>query len=471
MTVIRMLILFLFLLFSRHLSAQLILKVVTVPASTPADAELYVAGSFNDWVPADPDYRLERDAAGNYHTQLFVAAGPVAFKITRGSWETVEGGERGGFRSNRKIDYRGGRQVEQLHIQSWEDLDGREAPASTAAANVHILDTAFSMPPLGRRRRIWVYLPPGYDSSSVRYPVLYLHDGQNVFDAATSFAGEWQVDETLNRLAEAEGLSLIAVAVDNGGKHRLDEYSPWINDRYGGGEGADYLQFIVNHLKPYIDSLFRTRPEREHTGILGASMGGLISLYAAIEYQDVFGMAGVLSPALWFSEQCLAHVARRGCRFPLRFYLMAGQQEGRNVVEDLYALGSTLQLAGFEPNRQFVITHPDGDHSEWYWAREFDDVVRWLYTEWLESEAPDRWSSPSLSIRKDSAAPVLEINYPGNTQELQLQLTAPDGQAVLPRIPLADKRLHLHGLSTGSYLSFLYQKNQLLTVQRLEWKE
>lgn len=467
----RTLTILLFLLFTWSLPAQLILKVVTVPAGTPAGAELYAAGSFNDWNPADPDYRLARDAAGNYHTQLFVAAGPVAFKITRGSWERVEGDERGQFRHNRKIDYRGGQQVEQLHIQSWEDLDGREAPASTAAANVQVLDPAFPVPQLDRQRRIWLYLPPGYDTSQARYPVLYLHDGQNVFDASTSFAGEWQADETLNRLASEEGLHLIAVAVDNGGKHRLNEYSPWTNDRYGGGEGADYLRFIVNNLKPYIDSRYRTRPEREYTGILGSSMGGLISLYGAIEYQEVFGLAGILSPALWFSEESLAHVARRGRRHPLRFYLMAGREEGQNVVDDLHALGATLQGAGFEAEQQFVVTHPDGDHSEWYWAREFDDVVRWLYTGWPESEAPDRWPSPSLTIGKDPDAPVLEITYAGNAKELQLQLTAPDGQAVLPRIPLADKRLHLQGLGPGSYLSFLYRKNQLLSVQRLEWKE
>jgi len=452
-------------------SAQLILKVITVPAGTPADADLYVAGSFNNWKPDDPDYRLERDAAGNYHTQLFPPAGPLAFKITRGSWTKVEGDGAGGFRNNRRVDYRGGRQVEQLHIRSWEDLDGQAAPASTAAANVQVLDTAFYMAPLERRRRIWIYLPPGYDTSQARYPVLYLHDGQNVFDAATSFAGEWQADETLNRLAKEDGLRLIAVAIDNGGEHRLNEYSPWLNEQYGGGEGADYLHFIVNHLKPYIDSLYRTRSGREDTGILGASMGGLISLYAAIEYQEVFGMAGILSPALWFSEECLAHAAREGRQHPLRFYLMAGCEEGQNVVDDLHALGQTLQLAGFDKQEQFVVTHADGDHSEWYWAREFEDVVRWLFTDWAESEAADEWRSPHLFLYPERTPPVLQLAGPGIHGDLQVRITTIDGRGALPLQSITQAPLHLSGVAPDIYLSFLYRKDQLLGVQGLEWRQ
>src|SRR5512139_2503958 len=133
-------------------------------------------------------------------------------------------------------------------------------------------------PQLGNTRDIHVYLPPSYRASGRHYPVVYMHDGQNLFDPETSFSGEWGVDETLERLGP-EGVETIVVAIPNMGGARCDEYSPWTDPRAGGGRGDAYLAFIVETLKPRIDLKFRTRREREHTGIMGSSMGGLISLY------------------------------------------------------------------------------------------------------------------------------------------------------------------------------------------------
>ena len=193
--------------------------------------------------------------------------------------------------------------------------------SSTATPSVSILSCAFEMPQLQRSRRVWLYLPPGYDApgNTARYPVLYMHDGQNVFDAATSYVGEWGVDETLDSLAAAGVTAPIVVAVDHGGERRLDEYSPWRNETFRwpgsdpdapaapgpgpGGEGEAYVEFLTTTLKPTIDARFRTLPGRETTGILGSSMGGLISLYAALRHPDVFGRVGVFSPAFWFAPE------------------------------------------------------------------------------------------------------------------------------------------------------------------------
>ena len=135
-------------------------------------------------------------------------------------------------------------------------------------------------PQLGNRRDLLVYLPPSYHRTTRRYPVIYMHDGQNLFDHATSYAGEWGVDETMEMLAHTEGLEAIIVVIPTAGPQRLAEYTPFHDGRLGGGRGDDYLAFIVDTVKPLIDGNFRTLPNRRYTGIMGSSLGGLISLYA-----------------------------------------------------------------------------------------------------------------------------------------------------------------------------------------------
>ena len=193
---------------------------------------------------------------------------------------------------------------------------GQAGPhAHTASPQAQVLDTAFFMPQLGRHRRVWLYLPTDYARQPRRrYPVLYLHDGQNVFDAATAYAGEWGVDETLNRLRASgqDPTGCIVVAVDNGGRYRGDEYIPWANPRLKiGGQGAAYVDFLTFTLKPYIDQHYRTRPDAAHTGIAGSSLGGLISVYAALRYPAVFGCVGAFSPAFWVCNDSLRAYVRQ----------------------------------------------------------------------------------------------------------------------------------------------------------------
>lgn len=233
-----------------------------------------------------------------------------------------------------------------------------------------------TVPQLHRTRRVWVYLPSDYTTSHRRYPVLYLQDGQNVFDEATSFSGEWGVDETLNQ----EKRAAIVVAVDNGGDKRLDEYSPWRNPQYGGGEGREYAAFLVETLKPYIDQHYRTRPGRRHTGIGGSSMGALISVYTALHYPKVYGRVGVFSPALWFAKDSLDRFVRQARpKHTTRFYLMAGAQESETMVPYMAELRDQLHQAGV-PSRQLHYTvQADGKHSEWFWRREFPAAYKWLF--------------------------------------------------------------------------------------------
>ncbi|HEX8832202.1 MAG TPA: alpha/beta hydrolase-fold protein, partial [Longimicrobium sp.] len=288
--------------------AQVTMRV-RMPAVMPADSPVYVAGSFNGWNPGDPGSRLAEGANGEYTITLpETVRGPIEFKFTLGVWERVEVDSAGASIPNRRFVVPAtGAATWRGTVAGWQDPGKIPARKSTRRPTVTVLDTAFPIPQLHRTRRVWVYLPPDYASSSKRYPVLYMHDGQNVFDDSTSGFGEWGVDETLDSLFATGDPGVIVVAVDHGGAKRLDEYSPFINPRHGGGEGDAYVDFLAQTLKPLIDRRYRTRPDRLNTGVAGSSMGGLISLYAALKYPDVFGRAGIFSPSLWFSDRTYAY--------------------------------------------------------------------------------------------------------------------------------------------------------------------
>lgn len=351
---------------------QLTLQIYALPPSTPPNASIFIAGNFNNWNPGDPVYQF-RETNESY-SLTFNNLPPntsIEFKCTQGSWEGVEGNASGEFLPNRVYHYAGGRDTLRLSIESWERKDPQAG--STASPRVKVISTSFDIPQLGRQRRIWIYLPEDYAYSNKRYPVLYMHDGQNLFDRVTSFSGEWQVDETLDRWT---GPACIVVGIDNGGQHRMSEYSPWDN-RYAKGEGPAYADFVVKTLKPFIDKNYRTLKSRRYTGIAGSSMGGLISLYTAIEYQQTFGFAGILSPSLWIDDNWARHIQQKGRKGPLRLYLLAGKGESETIEEEVWRLARTLNQSGFPAARIAVDIDEDGAHAEWYWAREFPGVLRW----------------------------------------------------------------------------------------------
>ena len=379
--------------------AQLTVRV-TVPAGTPADS-VFIAGNFNGWNPGNPAYRLAADASGAYASTLPAdVRGPIEFKFARGSWEKVEVDSAGGGVANRRFTIpAAGAATWSGAVAGWQDPAKIRPVPHSATARVAVLDTAFPIPQLGRTRRVWIYLPKGYATSGRRYPVLYMHDGQNVFDAATSGFGEWGVDETLDSLHAAGARDAIVVAVDHGGTKRLDEYSPWRNARYGGGEGAAYVDFLAHMLKPWIDRRYRTLPDAANTGIAGSSMGGLISLYAGLKYPRVFGRAGVFSPALWFAADSVLAMARRSRPAGQRFYFVTGAHEGDQpevYVNDQRRMIAALQAAGFRVGVQVdSLIRADGTHAEWFWRREFPLAYRRLFDAEPRRTAAPRRRAPS----------------------------------------------------------------------------
>jgi predicted alpha/beta superfamily hydrolase len=249
--------------------------------------------------------------------------------------------------------------------------------ASTAQRNVQVL-APMTIPGLGRERTIRLYLPPGYASSQQRYAVLYMHDGQNLFDAATSFLGEWQVDEALNRLARQRGLRLIVVGIDNGGEDRLQELAPF-DTEHGPAEGDAYLAFIVDVLKPYIDAHYRTLTDRADTAIMGSSLGGLISHYALCRYRDVFGKAALFSPSYWYTPEIYAYSAAHPPRDDARVYFYAGGAEDEHMVGNLERMTRMLQSEGFPHANLRVHVVAAAKHNETAWRAEFPRAIEWLF--------------------------------------------------------------------------------------------
>jgi predicted alpha/beta superfamily hydrolase len=354
----------------------------------------HVAGSFNNWQPAAPGYALARQADGSYQLTLpATVRGAQEFKFTRGSWATGEADAQFQAVANRRAEFGAAPATHTWQVVAWQDQrPGGAASASprphTLTANVRVLTDSFRLPQLpGRTRRVWLYLPPGYASQPTkRYPVVYLQDGQNVFDEATAFAGEWGVDETLNQLAtrQPQATQAIVVAVDNGGPHRLDEYSPWPNAEYKqGGEGGKYTDFLALTLKPFLDAHYRTLPDAAHTAIAGSSMGGLIALYAGLTYPQVFGRVGVFSPALWFAKDSLLAYARRHrpALWASRFYFVAGPAESETMLPLMVEARRQLLSAGVAPSHIRLQAPTDGQHAEWFWRREFGPAYRWLLAE------------------------------------------------------------------------------------------
>jgi len=254
-----------------------------------------------------------------------------------------------------------------------------EIKASTAQANVTLLSEQLAIPGLNRQRQIRIYLPPNYARSEQRYPVLYMHDAQNLFDTATAYAGEWGVDETMNALSKAGKLDLIVVGIDNGGDKRMTELNPWPNAQFGAPEGKEYVDFIVKVLKPLIDQKYRSKPERINTAIMGSSMGGLISHYAINQYPDVFSKAGIYSPSYWISEQAISFIETKPAAKDARIYFATGEIEGGNQVPDVQRAYATLIKAGHPSANASLKIVAGAQHNEQFWRNDFEQAVLWLF--------------------------------------------------------------------------------------------
>jgi len=359
------------------LDAQLKILITGLPYSTPEGDTLFFAGSINGWNPHDPDFMFRKNPlTGLFELNIPQPAASGKFKVTRGSWSSVECRSDGSNIGDRV--YMGESRITEINIEAWHDISGLRR-RSTAGPGVHIFADSFYMPELSRYRKIRVYIPPDYTRSKKKYPVIYMHDGQNAFDEATSYAGEWRVDESLDSLFSNGDKGCIVVAIDNGGDKRLEEYSPWVHSKYGGGVGTAYASFIVNTLKPFVDKHFRTRRDRKNTAIIGSSMGGLISMYTAMTYPEVFGKVGAFSTSYWFSDQIFLLPFGESHKKQMRYFLIAGGKEGDTQTADMDKMCSLLKQTGIRPLNLKCAIFADDGHNEAFWAREFPSAYKWLF--------------------------------------------------------------------------------------------
>ncbi len=246
------------------------------------------------------------------------------------------------------------------------------AQSNSVSKNVSTINLADSNHQ--KSRKIWIYTPTNYTQSKKRYPVLYVHDAQNLFDAQTSYAGEWNIDEKLDSL----NAQVIVVGIEHGNEKRLEELTPYPNEKYGGGKASAYLDFVIHTLKPEIDKNYRTKPDPKHTLIMGSSLGGLVSLYAVMKYPNVFGKAGVFSPSLWFSEQIYTELKALP-EFKAKVYLLCGDHESESMVTDIKRLEYNInEKRCYCLNLNKLKIVPGGQHNEKLWRDAFVKAYLWL---------------------------------------------------------------------------------------------
>ncbi len=228
-------------------------------------------------------------------------------------------------------------------------------------------------------RTVRVLVPSDYSESEKAYPVIYMHDGQNLFNDATAYASEWGVDETLEKINKVHGLQFIVVGIDNAGSERFNEYSPWANLQYGNSKGVEYAKFVVNSIKPFIDSQYRTKPSAENTYMFGSSMGGFISHYFMLKYSDVIANYGIFSPSYWYSESIFTETQKLSQISDVKIYMYMGAQEGPIMTSNFERMDHILNDKVVSNNSNYKnVLNPEGKHTESFWRQEFEKAILWL---------------------------------------------------------------------------------------------
>lgn len=438
-----------FIILIHSVQAQVTFTVDSLPDYTPPEDILYIAGDFQGWNPGDTNFVLQKNNEDKWFIQFdSVAEGTIIkFKFTRGDWGKVEKGILGEEIPDREFTYGNGESVS-IIIYNWADYGGGN---STATENVEVMDEEFYMPQLDRSRRIWIYFPPDYDESENHYPVLYMHDGQNLFDTYTSYSGEWEVDETLNELFEDGYQVPIVVGIDNGGTERINEYTPWINSEYGGGLGGPYIDFVVETLKPYIDDNYRTLPDRDNTAIWGSSLGGLISYYGILKYQEKFSKAGVYSPSYWWSDSVWTFPCEMGLQQQMKIYQMTGSLEAGTMVPDTWTMNDTLLSFGISEENLSTKIIEGGQHNEQLWREDFAEAYLWLFHSFANDIKEYNYPR-SIEVYPNPVSESFMLPDVNTKQTFQVLILDMSGRIVFKTIHSIGNSVNVVDLKPGMYL-------------------
>lgn len=351
------------------------------------DRPVFVSGNFCDWLPDLESFEMQATSPGHYLFDFpndLTLPDTIDYKYTRGGWDQVELDATGEAVPNRSVAVNAGT-VEQDYVPHWRWFGLPYNPDYLPI--IELYSSEFKVPQLGRTRRIHVLLPYDYAlHPDKRYPVLYLHDGQNLFGQGSGY-GSWEIDKKMAMLAARQRHEIILVSIDHGDEERIEEFTLHPT-RMGKARGAYYLDFIRNTLKPVIDTKFRTLPDSVNTGIGGSSLGGLISIYAGLRHPDIFGRLMVFSPSLWISPKIYFDAIRFQSPGAMRVYVYGGEQESSYMVPNIQRFNDALTRQGQKqdaivdqpnPIDIHLSVDPSGTHQETHWSREFPKAVEWLF--------------------------------------------------------------------------------------------
>lgn len=361
--------------FAHSQECQIIVRVVA-PPNTPDSALVFIAGNvptLGNWDPSAVRLQKESDSVWSLVLKVPLAA-IVEFKITRGSWNKQALFEKGAIPGNFRLEIRGDTTMT-LRPVSWSDIDLRSEGGIKGLVRYH---RGMKGDGLTYPRDVIVWLPSSYEREPKRrYPVLYMHDGQNVFDPATSFIGyDWHADEITDSLARAGAIEEIMIVAINNTPDRTPEYSDT-------QLGRSYGRFVVERLKPFIDSTYRTKREAKHTGVMGSSMGGLISFLFVWWYPHIFSKAGCLSSAFLVDNDRILHEVREdnsGMK-AIRVYLDCGTVDLEARLKPGYnEMKTILEARGYKKGKDLEYFLDQGAvHNERAWAARLWRPLKFLF--------------------------------------------------------------------------------------------
>lgn len=340
---------------------------------------IFITGNFNKWNPKDHGFQLKILDENTYSIDIEdqLLGDDIEYKFTKGGWENVELDQYGNITPNRKVKKRSATTTD--FVEKWRFNWGPFKDEFFPI--VEVISEEFYIPQLDRYRKVWALLPYDYYISDKKYPVLYLQDAQNLFNEGSAY-GNWEIDKKLSILAEYGRGDVIVIAVEHGSEDRIKEYIFDNDNVANGSEGKKYIRFVTDTLKPFIDEHYRTKKDRENTGIGGSSLGALISLYSGFLYPEVYSKLLIFSPSLWIEPNNNFPMMSFRVPFKTKIYLYGGEQEGAKMVKRIQVFENYLKrwekknLFDFEFKTNI---NPDGEHSEFYWSQEFPRAIEWLF--------------------------------------------------------------------------------------------
>lgn len=338
---------------------------------------VYISGNFNNWRTQDKEFMMEKIGNCSYHFKFshdFDYPATLLYKFTKGDWSEVEIDKDGNRTENRSTQKQTG--IHKEHVARWRKnwLPFKQS----FLPQVLLISDEFEIPQLNKTRKIWALLPHDYDSTDERYPVMYLQDAQNLFNEAAEF-GNWEIDKKLAVMSEYKIGKIIVIAIEHAEKDRIKEYNVG-KTVLGKGEGKKYIRFLTDTLKPFVDSNFRTKKEREFTGIGGSSMGGLISVFAGLRKPDVFGKLMIFSPSLWVVPKIKIE-SDYDDMADTKVYLYAGGDESETMIEHVNIFKENIIASEFVKDKMKInlSINLEGKHTETYWSDEFPKAIEWLF--------------------------------------------------------------------------------------------